>query len=265
MTAPTVAFCRGLKQGMTGADVTAHKRAISRWDPTVYPWTDFTDFYGPAFTQAVQTFQTRNRSQIPKATGNIGETTHNVLSHKHRKGSKTEWAFDTPAIELAKDFCTEYVKTPEQRAREAIVAAGLFWYSHRGQIAYSQWRPYALGKPPWVPSRWDCSGFVTVCHYAGGAADPNGRGYDGQGYTGTLADHGSRVNDVSNLKPGDLIFYGYSSGNGPAFPVGSPTHVALYAGYLNGSHMVLSMGSYPMGFYRFDYRGVNQFRTYRVA
>jgi cell wall-associated NlpC family hydrolase len=265
VSAPNVAFCRGLKAGMQGADVIAHKRAISRWDPAVYQWANFTDYYGPAFTYAVKAFQRRNASQIPRATGNIGQTTHEVLERKHRHGSTTEWAFDTPAITLAKDFCLEYVKTPEERVREQMVAAGFYWYSHRMQIAYSQYRPYALGSPGWIPSRWDCSGFVTVCHYAGGAPDPNGRGYDGEGYTGTLCDFGSRVNDVSSLKPGDLVFYGYSSGNGPAFPPGSPTHVAMYAGYLNGVHMVLSMGSYPMGLYRFDYRSINQFRTYQVA
>lgn len=263
VTPPNVAFCRPLVPGLTGDDVVAHKRAISRWDPAVYPWTQFTPFYGPHFKTAVEEFQRRNASEITQATGRIGKTTHEVLERKHRRDSG-EWAFDTLAISLAKGFCDDYVKTPEEKVREAILAAGFYWYSHRAQIAYSQYRPYALGKPPWVPSRWDCSGFVTVCHYAGGAPDPNGRGYDQQGYTGTLMTRGARVGSISSLEPGDLIFYGFSASR-PGFNAGDPTHVALYVGVRDGAPMVLSHGSYPMKYLHFDYRRINHLRHYPMG
>jgi len=51
----------------------------------------------------------------------------------------------------------------------------------------------------------DCSSFVTLCYKEAGAADPNGAGYSGNGYTGTLATHGAPVPYPS---PGDLVFYG---------------------------------------------------------
>lgn len=260
MSAPNVAFCRPLRPGMRGNDIVAHKRAVARAMPRVYPWGPFSDFYGPVFESAIHAYQRAHA--IPQ--GAIGRTTHESLE-RARNHAKTDWAFDASAIELAKAFCTEYVKTPEERVREAIVDAALFWYAHRYSIAYSQARPFQLGQPPWIPSREDCSGFVTACHYAGGARDPNGRGYDHQGYTGTLMNEGTRVTRVTDLKPGDLIFYGYTTRPSPAFPLGSPTHVAVYIGVVDGVHSVVSNGHYPMGLYPYDYRAVNHFRSYRVV
>lgn len=255
-----VAFCRTLHRGVRGADVVAHKRAVSRWNPHAYPWGRFTDFYGPHFDTAVRTFQRAHR--IP-ATGAIGTRTHAALELAHAKAGGP--AFDALAVSLAKDFCHERAQTPEDRVREAIVAAGFYWYSHRSGIAYSQHRPIQMPLPPSVPTMWDCSGFVTACHRAGGAPDPNGRGYDGQGYTGTLMSHGVRVTSVRGMKPGDLVFYGRTLRASPAFPVGSPTHVALFVGVVHGVPSVLSMGHYPMSLYPHDYRSVNHYRTYKVA
>jgi cell wall-associated NlpC family hydrolase len=34
----------------------------------------------------------------------------------------------------------------------------------------------------------------------------------------------------SDLDPGDLVFYGRTTAATPAFPIGSPTHVAVYDG-----------------------------------
>jgi cell wall-associated NlpC family hydrolase len=53
--------------------------------------------------------------------------------------------------------------------------------------------------------RLDCSEFVTLVYKAAGVVDPNGRGYNGTGYTGTLVANGTRT---SNPQPGDLVFYG---------------------------------------------------------
>ena len=257
--APNVSFARPLIRGNRGSDVTAHKRAISRWNPKVYPWGPFTDVFGAYLEQAVKEFQ---RAHGIQATGRIGRTTHEALERTRRHGSK-QWAFDQRAIDLARAYHQAHSQTPEEMFRDRIVSAAGYWYEHRGGISYSQYRPFQRGKPPWVPSRWDCSGFVTCCYEAGGAPDPNGRGYDGLGYTGTLVDNGSPVSR-DQLKLGDLVFYGSSWGR-PGFPAGSPTHVALYAGRHNGIQMVRSLGSYPMGFYRIDYRSINHCRTYRVV
>ncbi len=261
-TMPDVAFCRSLKPGMRGDDVVAHKRAVSRVDPKAYPWRDFTPLYGQYFESAVRKIQ---RAHGITPSGRIGKPTHELLERLKRKGHPRQYAFGKYEQKMAQDFCDGFTQTPDEKVRDLIVAAGFYWYAHRGTIAYSQFRPMQLGKPPWVPSRWDCSGFVTACHYAGGAPDPNGRGYDHQGYTGTLMSTGRAVGALGQLDPGDFIFYGRTTNPSPAFPFGSPTHVALYVGKVNGVESVLSHGHFPMALYRFDYRPVNHFRHYDVT
>ncbi len=253
MSAPDVRFFRELREGMAGADVISHKRAISRARPDLYQWAQFTPYAGDFFLDAVVKWKQSKGLGTARV---LGGRAHESLERTHRKGNPSEWAFDARAIQLAKDYWDEHSQTPEQKTRGAIVAAAAYWYSHRYQIAYSQYRPFQRGRPPWVPSRWDCSGFVTCCYEAGGAPDPNGRGYDGLGYTGTLMERGTSISK-SALKPADLVFYGSSWGK-PGFPAGSPTHVAVYAG--NG--LIYSLGSYPMGNYRVDYRTINHCRSY---
>lgn len=99
----------------------------------------------------------------------------------------------------------------------------------------------------------DCSGFATLCYKAAGAPDPNGLGYNGAGWTGTLAAHGRRTNDP---QPGDLCFYGTA----PPF-----NHVAVYI----GGGDAIGFGSNPIkrhtakaniggpfaGFYTYDTEG----------
>lgn len=256
--APNVPHCRPLRLNCSpGDDVIAHKRAISRAAPDLYPWQGqkFTRHYGARFEEAVVKFQ--KRKGIKPASGAIGKGTHELLERTKAKNKPDEWAFDALAIKLETDFCKEFLKTPV----DDLLAAGFYWYGKRGDIAYSQARPYQKGEPPWVPSRFDCSSFVTVCYFAADLPDPNGRGYDGLGYTGTLMERGERITR-SQLKPGDLIFYGYNRYYRPGFPVGSPNHVALYV----GDSMVLSMGSYPMKYVRLDYRSdINHFRTYNIS
>ena len=261
MAAPNVKFPRDITRGCTGKDVVAHKRAISRAVPKRYPWHDFTPYAGDNFMRAVQAWKrSKNMNSLPR----IGRTAHEALERTHAKEKPDEWAFDAVAVKLAHDYWELVQVKPESKVREAIVSAAFYWYAHRGRIAYSQYRPFQMGKPLWVPSRWDCSAFATNVHYAGGAPDPNGRNYDHLGYTGTLCDHGVRVGSIDQLDPGDLIFYG-SSGSRPGFPSGSPTHVAVYVGVKNGRHMVISHGHYPMGYYPYNYRSINHMRHYKVT
>jgi hypothetical protein len=259
---PNVPFCRPLHNGMRGDDVRSHKRALSRAMPDAYPPMAFTPLFGPRFETAVKHFQ---RDQLIQSTGRIGRETHEALERAHKHGSKTAWAFDAKAIGQATAFCHEFSKSPEERVREAIVDTGFYWYAHKGSIAYSQARPFQLENPPGVPSRIDCSGFATACWHAGGGPDPNGRGFDGLGYTGTLISRGMPVQHLGDLKPGDLIFYGSTTNSSPAFPYGSPTHVAMFVGTIQGVVSVLSMGSYPMRLLPYNYRTINHLRHYNVV
>lgn len=256
-----VRFPRVIKQGTQGKDVLAHKRAISRARPDLYPWHEFTDYAGGKFMHAVVVWKkSRHLNNQPM----IGKTAHELLERTHSKTEPDTWAFDLLAIKLAQEYydAVQAEKAGDTR-RKLGVDAAFFWYSHRMGIQYSQARPFQMGKPIWTPSRWDCSAFATNCHYAAGAKDPNNRGYDHLGYTGTLMDTGKKVGSIEQLEPLDLIFYGSSPG-GPGFPVGSPTHVATYVGKFDGVHMVISNGHYPMGFYPYNYRSINHLRHYEV-
>jgi len=57
----------------------------------------------------------------------------------------------------------------------------------------------------------DCSASCTGIYKWAGADDPNGSGYNGQGFTGTLLEHMHHVT-IAQAKPGDLIVYGPGTG-----------------------------------------------------
>lgn len=260
--APNVPFPREIHQGVSGKDVQSHKRALSRARPDLYQWVEFTPLAGEFFMDGVVEWK---KSKGLGTTRVLGGRAHESLERTHRKGHPDEWAFDALAIQYAQEYYDSVHVSPETQIRNAIVSAGFYWHSFKLNIAYSQYRPFELGKPPFVPHKWDCSAFVTNTHYAGGAPNPNGRPWDHLGYTGTLVTRGHRVLTINSLLPGDFIFYGSSVAK-PGFNAGDPTHVALYVGYRDGAHMVLSMGSYPMNYVRYDYRhDVNHFRHYDVV
>ena len=71
---------------------------------------------------------------------------------------------------------------------------------------------------PGVPCHCDCSAFVTLCYNWAGAPDPNGQGYDGQGYTGTLLSHGVVILK-NQAVPGDVVVYGPGTGDHTAMIV----------------------------------------------
>lgn len=262
--AVVVPFAREIREGMVGGDVVGHKRALSRWSNRIYAWPKdgaFTPLAGRFFMDAVVKYKKQHGLGTTPVLGvKTHESMEKAVCHYQHVG---EPAFDAYAVKLCGDYYQQHHVTPEQRRRTAIHDAAFFWYSHRAAIAYSQYRPIALRKPPNVPTQWDCSGFVTSCYFAAGAPDPNGRGYDSLGYTGTLISHGTLVADRKHLKVGDLCFYGYSTGR-PGFNVGDPTHVAVYVGVIDDVQMVLSMGHYPLSLYPVNYRGINQLRTYPV-
>jgi hypothetical protein len=67
-----------------------------------------------------------------------------------------------------------------------------------------------------LPFTTDCSGYVTVSYRAAAAPDPNGQGYNGQGFTGTLLSHGEHVQQPA---PGDVVIYGPGNGHHAALVV----------------------------------------------
>ena len=89
--------------------------------------------------------------------------------------------------------------------RQKIVAAARWGIAHEPRIHYGEVRPIPFGRR--LPLTTDCSGFVTICYYLAGAEDPNGRGYDGAGYTGTLLGWLPRI-DPAAARRGDLVVWG---------------------------------------------------------
>lgn len=104
--------------------------------------------------------------------------------------------------------------TPAQ-LRARIVSYWTWGIAHEPQIHYRQARPMEDVRSPsrlkGLPRWADCSEFVTDGYAYAGAPDPNGRGYDGQGYTGTLLTHGKKISQ-SSLLPGDIVVFGRAPG-----------------------------------------------------
>jgi hypothetical protein len=120
-----------------------------------------------------------------------------------------------------------------QETRDGIVAVA------EKALAEQKTHPYKyLQDRPYPDTLWsvaahngiDCSAFVTLVYKEASCDDPNGNDYDGQGFTGTLINHGT---PTISPRPGDLVFY---RGRGSDV---APGHVALFVG--NG--MVIEIGS----------------------
>ena len=92
--------------------------------------------------------------------------------------------------------------------RQKIVAAARWGIANEPRIHYGEIRPIPLGRT--LPLTTDCSGFVTVCYYLAGAPDPNGLGYSGAGWTGTLLRH---LPDTDRPAAGDVVVWGAYPGH----------------------------------------------------
>jgi cell wall-associated NlpC family hydrolase len=94
--------------------------------------------------------------------------------------------------------------------RTEIVAAARWGIHNEPRIHYAAERPMPLTRT--LPLSTDCSGFVTLCYWLAGAPDPNGLGYDGQGYTGTLL---RAMEPVAQdwIGQGDLVVWGAYPGH----------------------------------------------------
>ena len=108
--------------------------------------------------------------------------------------------------------------------RERIVEYAKWGAANKSVIHYAQVRPMdKLNQVKSLPWWTDCSEFVTTIYKWAGAPDPNGRGYDGQGYTGTMLSHGISI-PLWQCKPGDVVIWGYSPGHHTAVLVDTSNH-----------------------------------------
>ena len=93
-------------------------------------------------------------------------------------------------------------------SRRAMVANCRWAVAHRDRFRYEQVRPIPVGASrDDQPIITDCSGFVTLMARWSGIEDPNGRGYNGEGWTGTLLEHLPAVG-FTRTQPGDIAVFG---------------------------------------------------------
>ena len=94
-------------------------------------------------------------------------------------------------------------------SRRAMVANCRWAVAHRERFRYEQVRPIPLGatRDGDEPITTDCSGFVTLMARWSGLEDPNGRGYNGEGWTGTLLEHLPAAG-FTRTEPGDIAVFG---------------------------------------------------------
>ena len=219
-------FVRPLKIGSVGPDVEAVKRATYRALGDSHSWSEYAKnppgvrrFYGPFFARKMK--QLQDILGVPE-TGRYDQATHERLKNRSRFRRPEEPAFDDRAADLINEADDLY--NGEARVRNKIVETAFYAVTKEPWIMYSQARPMLdFAPPPNYPSSTDCSGFVTWCYKSAGAPDPNGRGYDGWGFTGSLWATGTPVS-TNELKAGDLVFYGYP------WMSGGSAHVVVYTG-----------------------------------
>jgi len=211
---PSVSLPRQVKVGMSGDDVIAYKRAISRGGR--WPWQQFDNYYSQNFSTGSsgnvkdtgvkgfqrqmkltqdgivgqQTFDAMRKAMIPKELANGGQP-----------------LFDSTCLNLLKGMKPPPSSSGDQKLVDYAKAS----IANEPKIHYSQNRPMThLGVPPSKGFTCDCSGHATGCFYEAGYPDPNKSGYNGYGWTGTLV---SNPKCSAPYKIGDMGLYGTSESN----------------------------------------------------
>lgn len=101
--------------------------------------------------------------------------------------------------------------------RQRIANTARWGVTNKAQIHYAQSRPIDGVNPLRrlkLPLTTDCSGFVTCCFawVQPQAPDPNGNGFSGYGYTGSILAACAPIGE-SWLIPGDLVVFGPGTGS----------------------------------------------------
>lgn len=210
-----ISFGREIRLGNAGPDCRAVKRALARAGFGPKLLAGITPIFGKYAVLNLRHFQT---AESLDPDGVYGKGTHAKLAPH----------FDAYGTKMYEGYSS---------TRAQVVAAARYFAGIEPRVHYTE-GPSRMTivrerlRPPLAAKKniyEDCSSFATGCYWVADAADPNGRGYDGFGFTGTLCVRGHPVS-LREAKPADLVFYGGGA------PWG---HVAIYIG--NG--LVISHGS----------------------
>lgn len=217
-----VPFRRPLHSGHRGKDVMALKRALHH--AGLYPGDTkkFTLVFGDSTIEAVRRYQRRYNRRHPKAkrklsvTGVYNEATHRCLVAGRNYDAFGGWLMahtNLPGV------------SADASVQQRLVAYATYLASKASMIHYSQEIEGShrrmsivrdrLNFPPLTHEIWeDCSGAVTGLYWKCHLPDPNNRGYDGYGYTGTMVTNGQRISlSPGAWRIGDLLIYGPSLSN----------------------------------------------------
>ena len=162
--------------------------------------------YGPATAEATRRAKSALGYEDKDVNGAFGQLLHDYLAgttplpaeYKKRAAQRKQHATSADG---------------EGAIRDRIVQFAQWGINNEPQIHYEQRRPMdGVDQPRKLPLRTDCSGFSTLCYKWAGAPDPNGQNYNGQGYTGTMLQHGRQI-AKSAVQPGDLVVWGPNPGH----------------------------------------------------
>lgn len=182
---------------MTGPDVLHLQMLLAPYHPG-----DVDGEYGPATGAAVQ----RAKWELGYPDAKCDQAAGQQLV-KYLEGAAL------PADFQARRAARRHDQAQALTIREQIVAVARWGIQHEPEIHYRQSRPIdGLHEARKLPLNTDCSGFSTLCYAWAGAPDPNGLGYSGGGYTGTLLQNMRRI-PKSAVQPGDLVVWGAAPGH----------------------------------------------------
>lgn len=197
--------------GIRGPDIKAYSRTLRRVNIRHRP---VTRFFGLHMVEGTRHFQ---REHGLTADGVLGPKTFEKLA-PHFDGYD-KWLIRHTTVK------------PPPHPRDLVAGACLAMLRH-SPFPYHEVRPYPASFDLLYHEGSDCSGTSTLAYkYAHTAqpdavGDPNGFGFDGYGYTGTLLNHGTRTTTPHH---GDLCFYypayshvGVYLGDGRVFSHGGP-------------------------------------------
>lgn len=190
---------RDLHFGSVGFDVLALQRALSV--AGLRTWGTFTRTYGIGTRRQVERFQ--------QTHGLHADGVYGVLTHR-----KLGPFYDARGIWLLHHV---HIIAPAQRSQARLLAAATILYNRRAVVHYTEgparmWivrNRYTLEGLGTMAQDWeDCSSSITGIYDIADLLDPNGLGFDGLGFTGTLAEHGVSIG-LNQAQIGSLGFYGH--------------------------------------------------------